>query len=150
MGRPILGTHHVSTSRVWSVARVRGVTSSILAIIMGGWILRHQHELFRGEAWINMHQVIGGQVDLIAWPILVGGILGLLGLILRSLMLGLASCLIGIVWFGWMGGFVWYANFTDAPNVAAILCLYGLLEYVYRFATIVNPPGADETDDVGW
>lgn len=149
MKRPMLGAHHVSTSRVWSVARVRGITSSILAILLGGWILRHQHELFRGPAWVDMFELIHGHVDLIAWPILISGLLGLLGLTLRSLPLGLASCLIGIAWFGWMGGFVWYANFTDAPNIAAILCLYGLGEYVYRFATILNPPGSDEADDVG-
>lgn len=150
MSQRVFGAHHVSLSRVWAVARVRGVTACLLAIVMGVWILRHQNQLFRTPAWEAMHDIINGRADLVGWPILAFGVIGMLGLVLRRLWMGIVSCIGGILWFGWTGGFLWYANFTGDPNIAAILCLYAGGEYVYRLATIAHPPDSGQSDEIGW
>lgn len=151
MKSPILGAHTVSLTRTWAVARVRGVTASLLAILMGSWILAQQRTLFQGPAWVDMREVINDRIDIVGWIILLCGVIGIMGLILRKRSLSLASCLIGIAWFGWMGAFLWYANFTgEQHNVVAILSLYGLGEYVYRMATLIRIPNAEHDPNVGW
>lgn len=141
MNRPRYA-YSVPLERVWSVAWVRGVTSCLLAAGTGIWLLRHQHELFRWSAYDEMLAACGGRIDILGWIILAGGILGIVGLLLRSLTLGIVSCVIGIMWFGWIGGFLWYANFTDTPNISAMLCLFAIGEYIYRLATITAASGS--------
>lgn len=139
----ILGAHDVSNKWLWSVARVRGVSASFIALLLGGWILYHHNELFRTPAWVELPAWVG-------WPILIGGVLGVAGLCFRRRLLSLASCMVGVVWFGWMLAFLGYANFTDSPNVGMWFALYGLLEYIYRFVLLAIPPGPGEEYGRGW
>jgi hypothetical protein len=129
---------------------VRGISASILALILGCWILYHRSELFRTPAWANLYAVIGGNVSLVAWPILIGGLCGIAGLFVRARLLSLASCVIGIFWFAWMGGFLGYANLQGTANIAAIFCVYGFLEYVYRFILLAARPKPGESYGEGW
>lgn len=146
----VLGAHDVSYKRLYSVARVRSIGASILPIIIGLWILRHQDVLFRTPAWVELRSVVADQMIWIALPVLAGGVLGVAGLAFRSRLTSMFSCLLLICWFSWMDAFLWWANFTDAPNIGAYFCLYGLLEYVYRAALLALPPRQGEEYGRGW
>lgn len=129
---------------------MRGISATLLALIMGLWILAHQHELLHAPGGAPLYNLVGGHVGWLAWPILVGGIFGVLGLFTRYQILSVISCVLGIVWFGWISAFLWYSNFTNAPNIAAILCLYAFLEYVYRFVLLAIPVAPGEEYGAGW
>lgn len=146
----IVGAHNIASKHLWAVARVRGISATLLALIMGLWILAHQHELLHAPGGAPLYNLVGGHVGWLAWPILVGGIFGVLGLFTRYQILSVISCVLGIVWFGWISAFLWYSNFTDAPNIAAILCLYAFLEYVYRFVLLAVPVHPGEEYGAGW
>jgi hypothetical protein len=145
-----LGAHAVSCAHLYAVARVRGITAIILALVMGLWVLRHHNQLLRTPAWADLYSLLGGRVEILGWVILVGGLLGLIGLTTRARFLTTVSSVICALWFGWIGAFLWYSNFTDSPNVGAILCIYGLLEYIYRLALLAREPKVGEDKAGGW
>lgn len=149
-GRHLLGAHDVNYNWLWSIARVRGVSASIIPFGLGLWILYHWRALFLTRSWEELHRSVGGDIRWIAWPILIGGVCGIAGLLLRARFLSVASCLICCVWFAWMLTYLGYSNFTDAPNVGMWFALYGFLEYVYRFVLLALPPRQGEEYGAGW
>jgi hypothetical protein len=147
----ILGAHNVGTRHLWSVTRVRGITASALAVLLGAWVLLRHDELGLTPDGKILYDTVHGRFDLVALPILIGGICGVVGLFMRARTLSLVSCVIGILWFGWVGGFLWYADITgERPNVAAFLCIYGFLEYAYRFILLIAPVEPGEEYGKGW
>lgn len=146
----IVGAHPVASKHLWSVARVRGVSATVLAVLMGLWILQYQDALFRTPAWAPLFHLVNGHISWLGWSILIGGFFGILGLFTRYQILSIISCIICISWFGAISAFLWYSNLTDAPNIGSILCLYGFLEYAYRFILLAVPLEPGEEYGAGW
>jgi hypothetical protein len=147
----IIGAHNVGTRHLWSVTRVRGISASFLALGLGLWILLRQDHLARTPAGEILFEAINGQVGWAGVPVLVGGICGVVGLFTRIKAFSIASCVICLLWFGWVGGFLWYADLTgERPNIAAFFCIYGFLEYAYRFILLISPVEPGEEYGKGW
>lgn len=146
----IVGAHPVASKHLWAVARVRGVTATVLAVLVGLWTLVYQDKLFRAPEWAPLYKLIGGHVSWLGWSILVGGIFGVLGLFTRYQILSLVSCVIGIAWFGSAIAFLWWSNIASTPNLGSILCIYGFLEYAYRFILLAVPLEPGEEYGEGW
>lgn len=147
----LLGAHTISTRHMWSVTRVRGISASFLALGLGLWILLRADRLARTDAGSLLFQAVHGHIGWAGLPILIGGFCGVAGLVTRIKALSLASCVLCILWFGWVGAFFWYADLTGhRPNIAAFFCIYGFLEYAYRFILLIAPIGPGEEYGQGW
>lgn len=145
----VVGAHPVASKHLWAVARVRGVTATALAVLMGLWILLHQATLFRTPGWDLLRTLVDGHISWIGWAILIGGIFGVFGLLTRYQVLTLISCVVCILWYGAIGAFLWWSNPTDF-NIGSILCIYAFLEYVYRFVLLAVPVEPGEEYGEGW
>lgn len=147
----LIGAHDVPYDRLWSVARVRSVfPATLLPMALGLWIGFHDAQLFQTPAWQEMKWLMDGHIWLLSWIIFIGGLCGILGLVGRVRALSLASCAICFAWFSWISAFLWYANFTDSPNILALCCLYPMCEYVYRAILLARPPKQGEEYGPGW
>lgn len=147
----LLGAHDVPYSRLWAIARARSVVpASVVPIGIGFWIIVHEGQIFSTPMWQDMRWLLEGYLWVLSWLIMIGGFLGILGLVARMRSLSVASCAVCLFWFAWIDTFLWYANFTNAPNLFAWGCLYPLFEYAYRLVLLARPPRPGEAYGHGW
>jgi len=91
----------------------------------------------------------GSQITL-GCILLTGGILGILGLVLRYRWISLASCIICLVWCIWLTVFGFWANLNGDENLSWWFALMAAGVFILRFWLLLIAPSPEESYGKGW
>ncbi len=150
MEQRIVGAHSIPAKHLFAVARVSGVVMSLIAVFFGWYIVHFANQLFDSPPWVPFVEFIGGERHLPGWIILTGGLLGVIGLVTRSRITSLASCVVCAGWSGWIAAFLWYSSFTGEPGVGGFFAIIALCVYIFRFWLLIVVPEPGEEIGQGW
>ena len=113
-------------------------------IIIGG-----ARDPLQTPVWRPLIDFFGSQITL-GCILLTGGILGILGLVLRSRWLSLASCAVCLIWCIWIAVCGFWSNLHGNANLGWWFALLAAGVFILRFWLLLIAPSPEESYGKGW